>query len=186
MNQFTKLSCVLALLTGSLTLNTLAAPNGGEVDFGKFVATGEDARFIEVNVKRGLICLAAKLVEEQEPEAAKLLRSVQLVRVNVIGLNDENREATKKRMAEVRAHLDKEGWERIVTAQEASGENVGVYVKTRGEEALEGLVVTVLDGNAKEAVFINVVGDIRPEQVATVGKALGIDPLKKAGESLKK
>jgi Domain of unknown function (DUF4252) len=63
---------------------------------------------------------------------------------------------------------------------------VAVYVKTRGEEAIEGLVVTVLDGNKKEAVFVNLVGDIRPDQVAAVGKALNIDPLKKAGESLRK
>ena len=137
-------------------------------------------------MKHSLISLAAKLVEQAEPEAAKLLRSVQLIRVNVVGLTDENRSDTEKRFREFRSQLDKQGWERIVTAQEGNGEDVGVYVKTRGDEALEGLAVTVLDAGKKEAVLINIVGDIKPEQVAAVGKALNIDALKKAGDSIKK
>jgi hypothetical protein len=184
MNPSLKLS-VVAMLAGGLALSTLAGPSPGEVDFSKFAPAGQGAKFIEINVKSTLISLAAKFVEEDEPETAQLLRAVRLVRVNVIGLNDQNRDGLLKQIQEVRAELDKAGWERIVAAQERNGEDVGIYVKTRGEEALEGFVVTVVDGRKKEAVLINVVGDIRPDQVAAVGKALSIDPLKQVGASLK-
>jgi hypothetical protein len=176
----------VAFVVSCLNLNTLAEPRPGEVDFGKFSGLGKDAKLVEISLKRSLICLAAKIVEDQEPEVAKLLRSVQMIRVNVIGLTDKNREEMEQRVSVVRGQLDKEGWERIVTAQEQNGEDVGVYVKTRGDEALEGLVVTVVDGSKKEVVFINLVGDIRPEQIATVGRALDIDPLKKAGRAIQK
>jgi len=70
-------------------------------------------------------------------------------------------------------------------AVQKKGEDVGVFLKTRGEETIEGLVVTVLDGR-KEAVLVNIVGDIKPEKIAVVGEKLNIDPLKKIGRELGK
>lgn len=176
----------LAVLAAGLNLNAFAGTSPGEVDFGKLGAPDQGGKYIEVNLGRNLISLAARLVEKREPEAAKLLRSVQLVRVNVVGLGDDNRADTEKRVRSIRSQLDKLGWERIVTVQEQSGEDVGVYVKARADEALEGVVVTVLDAGKREAVFVNVVGDIKPEQIAALGEALNLDPLKKIGGAVKK
>jgi hypothetical protein len=175
-----------ALLTGALCLSSFAGPHPGEIDFDKFAPAGTAATLVEVKLKSSLISLAAKFVESEEPEVAKLLRSLQLVRVNVFDLHDELKEATEKRMQDLGAHLDKKGWERIVTVKEKTGEDVGVFVKMRGQEAFEGLVITVTEGRKKEAVFVNIVGDLKPEDVAAVGKALNIEPLRKAGEALKK
>jgi hypothetical protein len=58
-------------------------------------------------------------------------------------------------------------------------------IKTRGEEAVEGLVITVLEGKG-EAVLINIVGDIKPEKLGAIGERLNIKPLKKVGRSLEK
>jgi hypothetical protein len=44
-------------------------------------------------------------------------------------------------------------------------------------DAVQGVVVTVTDGN-KEAVFVNVVGNIQVDKLATIGERFGIDPLK--------
>jgi D-alanine-D-alanine ligase len=99
---------------------------------------------------------------------------------------DDNRADTQKRVRSIRSQLDKLGWERIVTVQEQNGEDVGIYIKSRADEALEGIVITVLDDRKKEAVFVNIVGDIKPEQIAALGEALNIDPLKKIGGSMKK
>lgn len=176
----------LALMAAGLAFNAHAETRPGEVDFGKIGEPDSGGKYVEINLGRNLISLAARLVEKQQPEAGKLLRSVDLVRVTVLGLNDHNRKATEKRVREVRSQLDRQGWERIVTAQEKNGEDVSIFVKARGDEALQGLVVTVLDGKKHEAVFINLVGDIKPEQVAAVGEALHIEQLKKAGESVKR
>lgn len=175
----------LAALVASLHLTFAAeGASGGLIDFGKFTPPAKGGEYVEVKIGPNLIGLVARLAEKQEPEAAKLLRGLQSVRVNVIGLDDANRAEVSGRLEAVRQQLDGGGWERIVTAQQKDQE-VGVYLKLRGEESVEGLVVTVIEGN-KQAVLVNIVGDIRPEQVAALGERLDIEPLKKAGESLKK
>lgn len=167
-----------------LSFNTRADSSGGTVDFGKFSPPAGGGEFVEVNIKGNLLSMAAKLTEKAEPEAAQLLRGLQAVRVNVIGLNDQNKSELKERIKSVQQTLASQNWERIVTAQK-DNQDVGVYVKTRGEEAIEGLVVTVLEGE-KQVVFVNVVGDIRPEKLAQLGERLHIDELKTVGQSIEK
>ena len=153
----------------------------GQVDFGKFSASGSGREFVEVNLSSSLISLAARFVEKEEPEVARLLNSVQLVRVNVIGLDDENRAELEKKTQKIRKELEGKGWERIVTAQKQD-QDVGVYLKTQGKDTVQGIVVLVTESN-RQAVFVNIVGDIKPEQLALLGEKLHIDPLKNVGHA---
>jgi len=100
----------------------------GQIDFGKFSPPGAGGEFVEVNLSSSLISLGARFLEKEEPDVARLLDSVQLVRVNVIGLNDENRADIEKRAQKIRKELESKGWERIVTAQK-DDQDVGVYLK---------------------------------------------------------
>src|SRR4051812_1529536 len=90
----------------------------GQVDFGQFAPTGTNSEFVEVNLSSTLISMAARVFEKQEPEIAQLLKGLQLVRVNVIGLDEENRGDMAKRAQRLRKELEKKGWERIVVAQQ--------------------------------------------------------------------
>src|SRR5438309_10301260 len=156
----------------------------GYVDFGKFSPPASGGEFVEVHITSNLISMVARLAEKHEPEVAELLRGLHLVRVNVIGLDDGNRAEMEKRVKKLRSELDAQGWERIVTAQKKD-EDVGVYLKTRGEEAVEGVVVTVIESN-REAVFINIVGNIKAEKIAVIGERFNIEPLKKIGQAVEK
>lgn len=156
----------------------------GQVDFGDFSPPKGEGEFVEVNVPTGLITLATRLVEKDEPEAAKLLGGLKLVRVNVIGLDEENRAELQKRAQKVRKDLAAKGWERIVTAQQ-KGQDVSVYLKMDNKGTVQGLAAVVLDGK-EHAVFANVVGEIKPEQLAMLGEKLHIDPLKEIGASAQK
>jgi hypothetical protein len=173
----------LATVCGLLSANA-ANLSAGFVDFGKFAPPTSGGEFVEVQINGNLISMAARLAEKSEPQVAELLRGLHLIRVNVIGLNDENRAEMEKRVKAIRSELDTQKWERLVTAQNDK-EDVGVYLKTRGEEAVEGLVVTVIEDN-KQAVFVNIVGDIKPEKVATLGERFNIKPLQEIGQSLEK
>jgi len=66
-------------------------------------------------------------------------------------VNNDNRADLESRVKTIRSELDSKGWERIVTAQKGN-DDVGVYIKTRGSDAVLGVVVTVLGAN-KQAVF---------------------------------
>jgi len=147
----------------------------GQVDFGTFSAPS-GGEFVEVNVTSSLISLATKFVEKDQPDIAKVLRGLQQIRVNVVGLDDQNRSDIEARVQGVRKDLETKGWERIVKVQE-KGQDVGVYLKTQNKDTVQGLVVVVVDGG-KQAVFVNVVGDIKPEQLSMLGETLHIDPLK--------
>ena len=156
----------------------------GQVDFGTFAPPGGGGEFVEVNLTSNLISMAARFVEKGEPEVAQLLNGVQLVRVNVVGLNDANRGELEKRTEKIRKELDGKGWERIVSVQQQE-QNVGIYLKTLNKDTVQGLVVMVRDGN-KQAVFVNIVGDIKPDKLAVLGERLHIDPLKKLGHATQK
>src|SRR5438552_12816417 len=87
----------------------------GYIDFGKFSPPASGGEFVEVHITSNLISMAARFAEKDEPEIAELLRGLQLVRVSVIGLDDENRAEVEKRVKKVRNELDAHGWERVVT-----------------------------------------------------------------------
>jgi hypothetical protein len=156
----------------------------GQVDFGTFAGPSSGGEFVEVNVTSSLISLAASFVEKDEPDVAQLLKGLQLVHVNVIGMNDDNKADLTARAQKIRKELEEKGWEKVVTAQDR-GQDVGIYLKTHSQGNVQGLVVVALDGK-KEAVFVNVVGDIKPEQLSTLGDRLHIDPLKKMGHTQQK
>jgi hypothetical protein len=176
MNSSMQFSTLAAVLPLAFALSVAAADlPPGQIDFGEFTPPS-GGEFVEVNIPGSLIALGAKFVEKEEPDVAKLINGIKQVRVNVIGLNDDNREDLQKRAQKVRNDLAKKGWERIVMAQKEQ-QDVGVYLKMDNKSAVQGLAVVVLEGN-KQAVFVNIVGDIRPEQLSMLGERLHIDPLK--------
>ena len=111
-------------------------------------------------------------------EISELIKSLQSVRVNVLGLNDDNRVETTTRINEIRANLDAQGWKRVVTVQEKGGDDVAVFIKEASESEIHGLVVSVMS-HSGEAVLVNVVGNVGIEQLAKLGDRLNIDPLRK-------
>jgi hypothetical protein len=150
----------------------------GQVDFGTFSPPKSGGEFAEINITSSLISLVAGLVENKDTDVAQLLKGLQQVRVSVIGMNDDNRGELQKRAENVRRQLDK-GWEQIVRAQQDT-KNVSIYLKTQNKDTIQGLVVVVLDGDQK-AVFVNIVGNIKPSQLSLLGEKFNIDPLKKLG-----
>lgn len=152
---------------------TRAAEEAGFVDFGKLNPTGS-SQFVEVNVKSNLIALVANLARKAEPEVADVILGLKQVRVNVLGLNNENRDDLKQRVTEIREKLDKIGWERIVTAIEKD-QDVGIFLKMKDAKSVDGVCVTVVDKN--QVVLVNVVGNLQPEKLSMVGERFNIEPL---------
>lgn len=141
------------------------------------IAPAKQGTFVEVDLDQGLLSLAAKLAEGQEKEAAQILRGLKSVHVRVIGLDDANRATVVSRMQEAREKLSADGWKRIALARDGNGQDVAVFARLNGDESIQGIAVTVIDGG-REAVVVNVVGDLRPEQISALGVRFGIEPLK--------
>jgi len=184
MKDILRQTCAIAVASLLFTASLSAADSPpGMVNFGKFTkpANGE---LVEVNLSGDTIAMALQVAGKGQPDLAEALSGLHSIRVNVVGLDDQNREEVIARMKSVRNELDAGGWQPIVKVQEKK-DDVGIYLKTRGKDVVEGVVVTVLDGR-KEAVFINIAGDIKMDKLAALGDKLNIGALKKAAETLMK
>lgn len=170
-----------ALISSALCAD---AASPGYVDLGSFSAPAGGGQFVEVDLKGSLLAMAAKIAAKEEPEVAEVLKGIEAVRVNVVGVNDGNRAELSDRIRSLGSGLTSGGWERVVSVQQ-DAQDVGVFIKAKGPDSIAGVVVTVMDGKG-EAVFVNVVGDIQPEKIAALGEHFGIDPLKKVGEAVEK
>lgn len=167
----------IALVSVAAAVASFArAGEPGAVDFGK-LTRAEKGEYVDITLGKGLIKFASLFVKHEEPAAAALMSSISRVRVNVVGLDQTNRASTLERVNSVRNDLARDGWEQIVTVQGKRDEDVAVFLKQRDGEVVEGIVVTVIDERKKEAVFINVVGNIRAEQLGELGGRLNIDRL---------
>jgi len=182
----TLLACTLGttIWLGSLTTNFGADTKPpGFVDFSKIAEVAGEST-VDVHLKGPLLSMVARIAKDSEGEAAELLRNLKLVRVNVFKVDDRNRAEVQKRVKAVRSEWESQKWEQVVSVREKS-DDVGVYLKMKGEESIEGLVVTVMDGKG-EAVFVNIVGEIKPEQLSMLADKFHIDPLKDFSGKAKK
>lgn len=161
-----------------LVTSTYATPSpaAGYVDFSSFAPNAE-GQLVEIKIESGLIRFAAKIAALKEPAAAELLKNIQQVRVNVVELDDTNRADAAGKIAAVRGHLESMGWAPTVNVRDPKkGEDVAVYIKSKDDDSIDGIVVTVIE-KGKQAVFVNVVGNIQPEQLAELGDRLNISAL---------
>jgi len=184
MKEILRQTSVIAVVTLLLSTPLRAADSpAGVINFGKFTKP-TNGELVEINLNSDTIAMAMQIAGKGQPDLAEALGGLHSVRVNVVGLDDQNREEVTARMKSVRSELDAAGWQRLVSVEEKK-ESVGIFLKSRGKEAIEGVVVTVLD-NRKEAVFINVAGDIKMDKLAAVADKLNIGALKKVAAELMK
>lgn len=180
MNRLVR-SCAFALSFASAGLaHALAADHSSLVDFGKLTPAA-NCEFVEVNVTGPLLRFAATCAAKQEPLVAEMLRGLKQVRVNVIGLDETNRAATTERVRTIRKDLSEQGWSKIVTAVGKNSQDVEIFAKLAADESIDGLVITVMEGN-KQAVLVNVVGRIKADQIATLAEHFNIPNLNLAGK----
>lgn len=176
MNRLLRLATVSSALALA-ALSTRAAEPAGYVDLGSFAPT-DGCDFVEVNINPSMLKIAALFADHDNHDAAELLRGLKRVRVNVVGYNDQTKADLTKRVKGIREGLEARGWNQAVTVRQTrDDQDVAVYVKSRDEEIVEGLLVTVVDPTEHKVVLVNVVGDIKPEQLAALGRDLHIEPI---------
>lgn len=176
-----KVILVCTLLLFGVAANTFAGSKDkaekhpGYVDFEAMDILGDREAKIEVYLKANMIELMSKFVKEEDPDMYNMLNKLMLVRVLVFDVDydlaDEFAAVSKKTVKE----LDQKGWERIVRVTEGD-ERVYVYIKPSDDfEVIQGIAVIALEDD--EAVFVNIVGDISPDDVSRMGDYFDIREL---------
>lgn len=173
-----KTSVFRKILTGCVTLlisvSAMAQEDSlkdfpGYVDFGQLSDIfGEPT--VQISVGESLLGLVGSLSASEDPEAAELFNRLNGVRVNVFETTSMPSGAIDL-VKSTSAQLSELGWESVVTVN-SQEEQVRIFMMINNDR-VEG--ITVMTVEETEAVFVNVIGSINPEELGKVMNNFDID-----------
>ena len=126
---------------------------------------------VRVNVGGFLLSLMSKAAKN-DPEAAAVLEGLEGVRINVYSTGGEVAPAINQ-LQNAKNMLSNQNWEPIIQVNE-DRQNVQVFIKANGE-GVQGLTVMAVD--ADDAVFVNILGSIDPENLGAIMDQFDVDLL---------
>ena len=162
---------LLACVTLFISACGITAPksNDGYADL-ESLGMRDTNRVISLSIGPTLLHFAARYMDD-EPEIRDLLRSLDGVRIRIYEIDgDAGRVA--QRISSMSEHLREDGWEPVLLVREQN-EEVHMLLRMVNHH-ISGMTVLVSDGES-EAVIINLMGEIRPEQFGDVMVALDVD-----------
>ena len=134
---------------------------------------------VQIDLDPQLMSMFGTAAKGADQEVASALAGITNVRVRVYEGIASGQTDLLKFVDDTSRTLERGGWKSVVRVNE-DGERVRIFVKLAAgganEGTFEGLTVMVVDtGGGDEAVFINVAGTIRPEQLGRVAAQIGMD-----------
>jgi len=173
---FSSTSRVLLLLAAALSLVLTSAcgitaprSNDGFADL-ESLGMSDTNRVMSLSLGPTVLHFAAGFIDD-EPEVRDLLRSLDGVRVRIYEIDgDAGRVAS--RIRNMSQHMQADGWEPVILVREENEETHMLLRSTDGR--ISGMTVLVSDGES-EAVIVNLMGEIQPEQFGGVMLALDVN-----------
>lgn len=161
----------IASLCVTLSACGLTAPRSSE-GYADLESLGvrDTNNVMTLSIGPALLRFAASHVDD-DPEVRELLTGLDGVRIRIYEIDgDAGRVAT--RIHTMSQHLQDDGWEPVLLINK---ENEATYMLLRVVDGqICGMTVLVSDGDS-EAVVINLMGEIKPQQFGDVMLALDVD-----------
>ena len=169
MNKF-----VIGLVCTLLALPVMAQEDElkdlpGYVDFGDLSLTYGEPK-ITINLGGTMLNFVGMMSSSESPETSEMISKLKGIRVQIYSIED-NADAAMNQFGDTKSSLKSSGWEPIVQVNE-DDEQVLVYMKAV-EGNMEGMTVMVVD--QEEAVFVNVIGQLNPAELAKVMDKFDVD-----------
>ena len=179
---------LIIIVISILSLSVLAQENyekyPGYVDLSDINEFKDSEKSVEVFITKPLLSLvAAATSSEDDPSFSNLLKNLALIRVETFNVEARKAEKVKKIIQKVSEKLTKEKWSRIVRVKEKN-ERVEIFIKPDGKK-IAGLLIMALEPD-KEAVFVNIVGNIDMEQLGKLSSKFNIPMMDSLGVKKKK
>ncbi len=129
---------------------------------------------VDVTLDSSMLQLASRFLSDKEPDEAHAKRLVSgLKGIYVRSFQFENAgEYSPADIEAIRSQLTGPTWARVASVRSRkAGDNAEVYIKTEGGQ-ITGL--TVIASEPKELTIVNIVGNIRPEDLRDLGGRFGL------------
>jgi hypothetical protein len=165
------------LLTISFIALLLSTPTyaQGQVDFADLSSHYGEPK-VEINLSASLMKIVGSFANSEDPEMGNILSKLESIKVRVYSLNGKLDKANST-IDRVSRQLKSNKWETLVTVNNnEENQKVRIFSKST-KSVIDGVVVMVVspEDEGGEAIFINIVGEIDPEQIGKVAKSLDID-----------
>lgn len=169
LKQYLVAIAVLALSLPAMAQEDELKDLPGYVDFGELQNFYGEPK-VMINIGGMLLGFMGAAAKQEDPEVAALFNGLKGVRVNVYNTGGELAPALDQ-LQEVKSLLQNQAWEPIVQVND-EGEQVQIFMKADGE-GMQGLTVMAVDQS--EAVFVNILGQIDPDQVGEIMDKFDVD-----------
>jgi hypothetical protein len=130
---------------------------------------------IIVNIKGALLDLVAEASRYEDPDLAELLHKLKAIQVRGFALRRSEFDAVTDRANGLAKQLESDGWDTVVRVRDYD-ENVDIFVRVH-DGAIAGMIVMAVSPDDDETFFVNIVGDINPEEIGRIGRKFDINPL---------
>jgi hypothetical protein len=147
----------------------------GQIDFADLSNHYGEPK-VEINLSASLMRIIGSFADSEDPEMGNILSKLEFIKVRVYNLNGKLEKANST-IDRVSSELRADKWETLVTVNDnEENQKVRVFSKSTSN-VIDGVVVMVVSPEKEggEAIFINIVGQIDPEQIGKVAKTLNVD-----------
>lgn len=141
----------------------------GYVSFGDLDSIYGEAK-VNISIGGALLGFVGAMAKNEDPAVAAIFSKLKGVRVSVYS-TEGKAEAALGQVDRVKKSLSSSNWEPIVQVND-DGERVQIFMKINGDK-MDGLVLMAVDD--EEAVFINVIGQLDPQELSQVMNKFDVD-----------
>lgn len=149
----------------------------GFVDFADLGVEAPGKLTLRVALHGPLLRMVAEATRGEEPGFAELIDKLQGIFAQIYEVPEGRREALERQVRDTTRLLERRGWQTVVEVHDPGGDTSYLQVRTSGERIL-GLAVVFMEPGGSTG-FINVVGDITPEEVGRIGRTFDIEALER-------
>jgi Domain of unknown function (DUF4252) len=135
-----------------------------------------DKLSVEINLQGVLLRMIAAATRGEDPEFSGVMAGLRSIQVQVFPLVGIDEGAIRTKIGRAVHWLEDRGWQSTMRVRE-QGEETYIYLK-ESDGKIAGLTLLSVQPH-DEAVAINIVGRIDPEQLGRLGRSLDIPELEK-------
>lgn len=174
MRYLHSLTCFIFVLASGLS-----ATFAQRVDFRDLDRFFGDEPKIEVSLKGALLRMGVKAAEQDDPEAAEMLRNIRGIYVRGYPLTEKTPQEARRKMTDLSRSLTDDGWD-VITRVRDEESSVYVMTKETSGDLVDGMLIMVLDMEGDDddgpmAMFVNIDGKVDPDRIGQVTGNLHIN-----------